>query len=167
MVMVEAGLLVDPQVIGRLAAHTMRREWNSRFTPSDLGRFIRAEHSPVRALLLEVGMYGIAPETSVHFCRHKVGVEHFVTTSRPDRTGVPRGGTVDHIMVCNPQALVNMGRRRLCNRAEAPTLEAMRQVRDCLLLSDGWLREVGMALVPDCVYRGRCFEVRPCVREKG
>ena len=47
----------------------------------------RAEHSPIRCDVYWVELLGVPTASSVHFVRHKLGVEHFVGSNRPDRPG--------------------------------------------------------------------------------
>ena len=137
-------------------------------------RFLKAEHSPIRVLMFEIDMMGIPYPSSVHFSRHKVGVEHFVTSSRPDITGAPRNiaAPVNHRMVLNAQALITMARRRLCHKASTETREIMVQVRNAAAQAcssdahglDAFGRAMYDAMVPDCQYRRRCYEINGCGR---
>jgi hypothetical protein len=127
-------------------------------------KILLAEHSPIRLLLINWTWSGIKYWVSVHFVRHKIGIEHFVKTQRSDRTGMsrdraPQDSLVDHECTANAQSLINISRRRLCNQASKETREAWQ-----LLLEE--LREKEPELVsvcvPDCVYRGHCFELKCC-----
>ena len=150
-----------------------------RLSAKELGadafyRFMKAEHSPIRVLMFEVDMMGIPYPSSVHFSRHKVGVEHFVSTSRPDITGAPRdiNAPVNHRMVLNAQALINMARKRLCHKASTETREIMVQVRNASAQAcssdahglDAFGTAMYYAMVPDCQYRGKCYEINGCGR---
>jgi len=53
-------------------------------------RILLAEHSPIRQLTFNVLMSEIKSWVSVHITRHKIGIEHFVSTRRTDRTGINR-----------------------------------------------------------------------------
>jgi len=118
--------------------------------------------------MFQVDMTGIPYPVSVHFTRHKVGVEHFVTTSRPDLTGKPRSidDTVNHRMVCNAQALITMARRRLCSNAADETRQVMLAVRPAVgavFVEEGLGAAMKAAMVPDCEYRGGyCHEFKTC-----
>ena len=50
--------------------------------------WLKRLHSPVRGIQYLIEMKGIFTKTSVHFVRHKIGVEHFVKTNREDRGGM-------------------------------------------------------------------------------
>ena len=128
-----------------------------------LSRWYRAEHSPIRCLLWWIELRGIPYRVSVHLVRHKIGVEHYVSTTRPDLA--PDGGSdsktapVDHGMLVNAQALIMMSRKRLCYRSHHQTIEAWLRVRRAVGEHDPDLRD---AMVPECVYRGRCPEMTEC-----
>lgn len=53
-------------------------------------KLIRAEHSPIRKMRFSWRWKELPYWVSVHFVRHKIGIEHFVTTQRSDRTDIPR-----------------------------------------------------------------------------
>lgn len=127
-----------------------------------------SEHSPIRVVTYRVTMYNIPYWVSVHLVRHKFGVEHFVSTQRADRTGVPReklpqDNPVTHTMVLNAQAMLSISRRRLCSCASPETRKAWRDVVSALSKIDPW---VASMCVPMCEYRGFvCHEhMCPCGR---
>ena len=90
-----------------------------------------AEHSPIRTLRFNF-LLTIKSWISVHFVRHKIGVEHFVTTQRDDRTGVsrddkPQAALVNHCMDANAQALMNeTGRPKACWSKNRPRVSWLR-----------------------------------------
>lgn len=123
-----------------------------------------AEHSPIRSVLFRIKLVNIPSWVSVHFTRHKIGVEHYVSTQRSDRTGVPRDqlpqdAPVTHVMVANAQALINISRKRLCRNAALETRFVWQRVLARLANVD---HEVASACVPECVYRGFCPEMKTC-----
>lgn len=76
-------------------------------------KILLAEHSPIRLILINWKWSGIKYWVSVHFVRHKIGIEHFVKTQRTDRTGklrdeVPQDHPVDHECTANAQSLINI-----------------------------------------------------------
>jgi hypothetical protein len=137
-------------------------------TEITLDRLYRAEHSPIRTQLFWVEMLGIPNFVSVHFVRHKVGVEHFVQTMRTDRGAeeiANRLTPTNHAMLANAQALVNMGRKRLCHKASQETREVMVLIRKAMCTVDPALTRF---MVPECVYRGGiCHEIKPCWQMEG
>ena len=124
----------------------------------------KSEHSPIRTQVFWVIMRDIPTFVSVHLVRHKFGVEHFVRSNRPDRGGdaeVNRMTPVTHVMFINAQALINMARKRLCNKASTETRTVMREMWAGVQLVDGHLAR---AMIPDCEYRGGCYELKSCGR---
>ena len=103
---------------------------------------------------------------SVHFVRHKLGVEHFVTSQRNDRQDkydrneAPQGMMVTHIMDINAEALIHMAHMRLCFQAKDETREAMRAI--CNKVIEANPEFGGALLVPKCIAHGGCDEFRSC-----
>lgn len=127
-------------------------------------RILLAEHSPIRQMVFTVRLTGIPYWVSVHLTRHKIGVEHFVSTQRTDRTGIdrddlPQGALVNHTMVINAQALINISRKRLCGQASRETREVWRMVINEI---GKYEPEIANMCVPECVYRGFCPEMKSC-----
>ena len=127
-------------------------------------KLLESEHSPIRTLYFLIKME-IPYWVSVHFTRHKIGVDHFVQTQRSDRTGInrndsPQGELVSHMMYINAQALVTMAHKRLCKQASKETREVMQEIVKQVLKTNPEFKSV---LVPNCVYRnGKCTEFFPC-----
>lgn len=123
-----------------------------------------AEHSPIRKIKFSWKWNELKSWVSVHFVRHKIGIEHWVRTQRTDRTGVnrdelPQGNFVEHECEADAQALINISRKRLCSQASVETREAWRQVIDKVREYDPVLASV---CVKECVYRGFCPEMHSC-----
>lgn len=131
-----------------------------------LAKLYKCEHSPIRTQLFWVEMRNIPTFVSVHLVRHKIGVEHFVMSNRDDRGGsdeVTRLAPVNHGMLVNAQALINMARKRLCVQAHKETVEVMKAIRQGVEACDAALAKT---MVPECEYRGMvCHELRPCGRK--
>jgi hypothetical protein len=62
-------------------------------------------------------------------------------------------------MLINAQALINMARKRLCNKSHIATIEVMKEIKKQVNYRDP---ELADRLVPDCIYRGSCPELVPC-----
>jgi hypothetical protein len=127
-------------------------------------KMLLCEHSPIRELFFEFKWTELKYWVSVHFVRHKVGIEHYVRSQRPDRTGVARenlkqADLVEHRICFNAQAMINISRKRLCNNASKETKEAWKAVIECIKDREPELYAV---CVPDCVYRGSCYEFKSC-----
>lgn len=133
-------------------------------------KILLAEHSPIRQLLYKWKWSDLPYWVSVHFVRHWLGIIHFVSTQRDDRsttanqTRTTRGSSrqdvcVKHECEANAQALINISRKRLCNCASKETRQAWALVVNEIRSEDPVL---GSVLVPECVYRGFCPEMKSC-----
>ncbi|MCP4336534.1 MAG: hypothetical protein GY679_01625 [Mycoplasma sp.] len=156
------------QDIRKAALNTIgKRELANKkeLTPELLKKYLISEHSPIRAVTLEITFKGMYSPTSVHFCRHVHSIP-FVTTSREDRTGKERGldTPVDHMAQWNLQALIDMMRKRLCvGSCSRDTYNWALSLKLKLMKSeDEYLKTIGEILVPNCIYRGGCPEFKPC-----
>lgn len=131
-------------------------------------KMLASEHSPIRTLWFAFRLE-IPYWVSVHLVRHKIGVEHFVSTQRSDRTGEDRNektqdAIVSHIIYINAQELMNMAHKRLCKCASPETQEVVREMSD---LVQKQCPEFEWLLVPNCVYRGgKCDEMFSCRSNK-
>lgn len=147
------------------ARTTVGKEGNG-LAPTDAWKknILLAEHSPIRLIKFKWKWQSIKSWVSVHFVRHKYGIEHWVTTQRSDRTGVdrdssPQDAPVSHMCEANAQALINISRKRLCTQASPETRKAWQEVKDQVAQVDPALASV---MVRECVYRGFCPEMNCC-----
>ncbi len=134
--------------------------------------WLQSEHSMIRNYWLEVELIDIPYYVSVHLVRHKFGVEHFVRSQRPDsynpveydRRTAHQDTLVTHLMVLNPQALINISQVRLCSNADPATREAWTKVKyEILDHPDPYVSAISDVMLPRCEYRGGvCHELRPC-----
>jgi hypothetical protein len=138
--------------------------------PSDKWKYniLLAEHSPIRALTYTIKLYQIKYWISVHLSRHSVGISHFVSTQREDRTDMPRDFKyqdypVNHTIIANANAIINISRKRLCNKSHPETKKVWEYALAVILTEDKHLFEV---CVPECVYRGFCPEFKSCNFDK-
>jgi hypothetical protein len=127
-------------------------------------RILLAEHSPIRQITIRWKWVELKYWISVHFVRHKVGIEHFVSTQRTDRTGqdrdvIPQAALVKHECLANAQSVITISRKRLCQQAAAETRAAWQAVLDALQPHEP---EIAAVCVPECVYRGFCPEMKSC-----
>ena len=100
--------------------------------------------------------------------RHKIGIEHFVSTQRTDRTGVdrterPQNAPVLHQCQADAQALITISRKRLCSGASPETRQAWQLVKDEVAKTEP---ELASCMVRECVYRGFCPEMHGCGYDK-
>lgn len=128
-----------------------------------LSRIYRSEHSPMRTQMFWVELYDIPTFVSVHLVRHSQGVTHFVQSNRDDiveHSEKPdRDTPVNHAMLMNAQALINMARKRLCNKAHPKTREVMGLIREGVRMVDP---ELAHFMVRECEYRNGCHEQKSC-----
>jgi len=110
-----------------------------------------------------VEMLDIPTFVSVHFRTHSLGITHFVKSNREDRAScsgdIGRMQPVNHGMILNAQSLINLSRKRLCFKSHELTKGVMEEIRHEVMVVDSALAEY---MVPECVYRGRCLEKKPC-----
>lgn len=132
----------------------------------DLKKMYRSEHSPIRTQVFWIELYGIPTFASVHLVRHKIGVDHYVQSNRDDRPGhtehADRNTPTNHAMLINAQALINMSRKRLCGKAHEETRNIMREIKKTIEEVDP---DLAKCMVPECEYRGRCCELKPCEKQ--
>ena len=157
---ISATKLTTPDLARIACQYTMHSHAASAIT---MDRLYAMEHSPIRTQLFAVEMVGIPNFVSVHFVRHKVGVEHYVQTMRVDRGAdevANRLTPTNHLMIANAQALINMARKRLCHKASPETRDVMEKIRTAI---GGVDPSLGNVMVPECYYRGFiCHERTPC-----
>ena len=127
-----------------------------------------SEHSPIRLLEFDWKWNDLPSWISVHFVRHKTGIEHFVSTQRTDRTGInrdelPQGAHVSHRCHANAQALIYISRKRLCSAAAKETRDAWQLVKEKVAEVEP---EMASCMVRECVYRGFCPEMSGCGFDK-
>jgi len=119
------------------------------------------EHSPTRVEEYFIELKNIPTFVSVHFVRHKIGVEHFVLSNRNDRGGdddVDRWTPVNHSMKINAEALINLARKRLCLTSHEETVYIMNMIKEEMTKVN---YNLGQMLIPNCVYRnGLCKEIK-------
>ena len=126
---------------------------------------LMSEHSPIRKLKVSWRWEDLKYWISVHLVRHKIGIEHFVSTQRTDRTGInrdnlPQNNYVNHECEADAQALINISRKRLCNCASPETRQAWQLVKDKISEVEP---ELAKCMVRECVYRnGLCPEMFSC-----
>ena len=150
--------------IKNAALNTVGKESTKEPTSDWKRRILLAEHSPIRKLRISAKWIGLKSWISVHFVRHKIGIEHFVSTQRDDRTEVdrnkaPQDTLVNHEFDADAQAVINISRKRLCFKSHKETrMEWM----NFLIELNKFEPELYSACVPECIYRGHCFEFESC-----
>lgn len=164
--------LSDIQEVYRVARETQGLEPTTQLTVAKWKKWLGAEESPIRIFQLRVRMEDIPYWVHVHLVRHHVGIEWFVRTQRPDsinpvvynRETARQDEPISLTMICNPQSLINVSRRRLCNNASKDTHEVWSAVKRAVRASECvYVSAIAEFMVPDCEYRGfKCYSTKPC-----
>lgn len=147
-----------------LAMNTIGKKWSGEVSDIWKLQILRSEHSPIRTLMFTIRME-VPYWVSVHFCRHKYGVEHYVTSQRNDRqdkydrTEAPQGAMVTHVMDINAAELMQMARMRLCSQASFETKLVMQMICDEVMATNP---EFSGLLLPKCLAHGGCNEFKSC-----
>lgn len=124
-----------------------------------------AEHSTIRDIIVKWIWRGIKSYVATHFSRHKW--ECYIKTQRSDRVGKntdknTRDTPVDFVGSANPQHLIDSWRKRLCCQSSDDTRE---EAEDFKLTLHAYEPEISDVLVPNCVYRCGCPEMKMCERK--
>ena len=148
-----------------LALGTEGKEAKTPATDEWKDKLLTCEHAPIRTLMFTIQLIDVPYWVSVHFARHKYGVEHYVKSQRNDRqseydrNSAPQNAPVNHTMDINAPELMFMARRRLCSKAAMETKQAMQMIVDEVVKV---CPEFRTHLVPFCQYLGRCPEMYGC-----
>lgn len=123
---------------------------------------ILAEHSPIRDISVKWRWRDMPHWVTVHWVRHKW--EKFVRTQRTDRTGIdrtklPQDEPQTFTGEANAQHLIDTMRKRLCRQASP---ETRRYAEDFKRTLHDVEPEISDVLVPNCVYRCGCPEMKRC-----
>lgn len=127
-------------------------------------KLLLCEHSPIRLGKIVAKFYDLYNFVSVHLVRHHEGFTPYVSSRRSDRgynnQVIDRYSPVDMAFEANFQAIINISRKRLCNCASKETRDAWTLFLDEVVAhKEPELRKV---CVPDCIYRGHCYEFKSC-----
>ena len=147
-----------------LLARCTQGKYDAPKEPSDewKRKILKAEHSPIRTLMFTIMMKDIPYCNSVHFVRHKYGVEHYVMSQRnnPKRGSARQDAPVTHIMDINAQELIFMARKRLCYKSDIVTHSIMAKIVYEIGKKDGIY--IGV-FAPACHgFERFCPEFAPC-----
>jgi len=127
-------------------------------------KMLELEHSPIRTQIYIVRLYDIPAFTAHHLRTHTIGVlGHFITSRRNDRGGEKnelRSEPVDHLFICNAEALINIAHARLCPvEVHEDTVAVVKMI---IVEIEEPLKK---HLIPNCEYRGnRCNKKKSCGR---
>lgn len=134
-------------------------------TKEFIKKVLISEHSPIRLGKIKWSWNGIKSWISVHFARHWLGWDKWVSTQRTDRTGVDRDAARQDTLVNmdiegNPQSLINVSRYRLCKQSADETREYMEDLKE--EIGNVGQEELSDVMVPNCIYRAGCPEFTCC-----
>ena len=159
------------------------------YEPSDKWKrmALMAEHSPIKLVEYCISFKDLRQWVGVHLLRHEHVIPQ-IHTQRGDRRNIieeypyiqkaldelaseirantnPRdfirqGELNDQDFYVNAQTLINISRRRLCNKASTETIEAWKLVVQTLKENVDPI--IADFLVPNCIYRGFCPEADSC-----
>lgn len=123
-------------------------------------KLLICRHSPIRIGSVLWKSEDVPFYVMGHIVRHNVGCTPFVSTSREDRTGIPRNERkqtdfVDMQMIANIEALINISERRLCTCADATTKKYWESVLEAIREYD---EDIFWACTPQCIRCGGCPE---------
>ena len=136
--------------------------------PSDTWKdnMMFAEHSPIRLVEFDIKIKNAFNFVINHLVRHFIGFIPFVRTNRPDRNPdvssdieVNRLTPTSAWFSANAQSLMNVSHKRLCKCAHKDTVHAWTLVKQEIEKIDPI---VARHMVPTCIYRGFCPELKSC-----
>ena len=138
---------------------------------------LRSQHSPIRGLIFEVFFESIPYHITQQFSRHHIALEsspnmyfcedirptdmeHFIQTSREDRTGRPRSerhqtDPVQYRFRANAQGLIDASKKRLCMAADPDAVKNWMDVKNGIR---NLCPELAKRMQPQCVCIGFCPE---------
>ncbi len=130
-----------------------------------VAKLLISEHSPIRLASIKWTWKGIKSWVSVHFSRHWLGWDKWISTQRSDRTGEdrdkkPQDSPVNMDIRANAQALINVSRWRLCFKSAPETREQMEDLKRAI--REEGEHEIALTMQPNCVYRCGCPEFETC-----
>ena len=161
---------IDWTEIKNQCRHTTNKEdTNIPATNDFIKKILISEHSPIRLGKIKWSWDGIKSWISVHFARHWLGWDKWISTQRTDRTGVDRDSARQDTLVnmdveANPQALINVSRYRLCGQSSDETREHMEDLK--VEIKNIGEKELSDVMMPNCIYRAGCSEFSMC-KHKG
>jgi hypothetical protein len=131
-------------------------------------------HSPIRAVEYRLFIYDVPSWVATHYSRHHIGSQPYIFSQRDDRNNnlIPRaeekqGKLINMVLDLNVNAILNIAKARLCNKAAKETREVFKQFKDQLAKStDEYDQILASYMRPPCEWYQKCFEITPCAMEK-
>lgn len=122
-----------------------------------------AEHDPIRDIIIKFRWrdipYWIAMHWKTHIWRSRVNSQRNDRQSEYDRTKAPQDSAVDFMGDMNAQNAIDTFRKRLCYQASPETRKYAEDFKRALKSVEP---EISDVLVPNCIYRGGCPELKSC-----
>lgn len=143
---------------------TMKKEFTEKEPTEKFKKtLLISEHSPIRLIEIDWSWKNIPYWVSTEWSRHKF--EKFISSQRNDRQGeydrnaARQDSPVNFDGYANMQNLIDAFRKRLCFCATKEARELAESFKKELSKKHKIEADV---LVPNCVYRGSCPEVKCC-----
>ena len=148
-------------------------------------QWLMAEHSPIKVVQWCIDIDDLMQWVGVHLLRHPFLLP-FISSQRSDKTSDKeavlslirkeiiespefneenwrnyrlQGSENNHSFVVNAQTLINMSKKRLCSCSSKETRAVWTAVKAYIAEQDP---EMAAVMVPTCVYRGGCPEMKCC-----
>lgn len=154
----------DWQIIKDSAMFTIHKDTGKYPDEKWKKGILLAEHSPIRNGRLIINCYDVPSFVIGHIVRHNLGFTPFVASLRSDRyesEEIPNRLTPNSLRFeGNFQSFINISRKRLCHCASKETTEFWTMVLEAI---KEYEPELFWVCVPECVYRGGCPELKPCM----
>ena len=152
----------------RLVKNACRTTVGKQFTEKEPSnefkkKLLISEHSPIRLLEFYWHWESVKYWVAMEWARHKN--EKFITSSRNDRQNMfdrnkaPQDAPVNFDGYANMQNLIDAWRKRLCYQATKEARELAEDFKSELANTNKAESDV---LVPNCIYRCGCPEIKPC-----
>ena len=126
-------------------------------------KILLAEHSPIRDIVVKFSWpdipYWVAMHWKTHHWESRVDSQRNDRQSRYDREEAPQKAPVDFFGDCNAQHLIDTWRKRLCFMASPETRGYAEDFKRVLYEREP---EIADVLVPNCIYRCGCPEMKTC-----
>jgi hypothetical protein len=122
-----------------------------------------AEHSPIRDIEVKFTWkdipYWVAMHWKTHHWESRVNSQRNDRQTAYNRAEAPQSTPVDFTGEMNTQHMIDTMRKRLCHKAAKETREYAEDFKTALFECEP---EISNVLVPNCVYRGGCSEIKGC-----
>ncbi len=128
-------------------------------------KLIKSEHSPIRIGEIVVLFENVKSFVVFEFDRHKVGCEFFEKSNRCDFSqiledeDINRNTPIDFIAIFNMQAILNISKQRLCNKAHPEARYLWSKVKNEISKIEP---ELASLMLPKCKFYNVCNEFKSC-----